>query len=934
VVARSSETSAEHDWDAQSLPPSDRGITGELDADVLPATKTRPPPRRSAHVVRPRLLQRLADATSAELTVLCTPPGFGKTTLLAEWARTDPRPVAWLSLDRDDTDPIRFWRYIVAALESSCAGLSLQLAPLLSGPRPLPVHLVVATLVNLLAAQPHQIVLVLDDYHLIEAGLIHEAVALLVDRLPNQLRLVISSRSDPPLPLARMRARGQLAELRSADLRFTPDEATALLLQATSRTLDEQTLAVLEARTEGWAVGLQLAGLSLKQHADPGQFVTEFSGTHRYVLDFLTEEVLARQPRQRVQFLLETSVLEYLSGPLCDAVTSGSNSQEMLEELEHDNVFLVALDETRRWWRYHHLFADLLRARLNQTAPERVSTLHTNAAHWCEERGLIDDAIRHALAAADTDWVARMVEQHAESFLLRNEIATVQRWLSALPTNLVQSRSRLSLASAILARMGGRIDDVEPLLGQVEAAYRHEIADSGPPNPSVPRHGWGNVPAMVALQRAELARQRGDAELLITLSHQALAETDPEDGYIRFVVRWDLAMAAFLQGRMVHAEAALAEITPERWIARDAYSALYAGYVRSHAQRALGQLNAARRTCEEAIDAFDNIKPDRALPNLGIAQIGLAEVLLEQGLLDAALEQATSGSALLQQLGYMRWRVIGLTTLARVLQAHGDAAAALATFEDAETAPGNAEAVNDLLNPVAVERARLILAQGDVSAVERWLDSRGLDEHGEPVYAREREYLLLARVLLAQGAAERALELLHRLHAHADAQQRLGSVLEIQVLEVAALDSIDAHSDALAALSEAVVAAEPDGQIRVFVDGGTRIGALLDRLRLPDVSADYQSRLREAFRPTPANRPAQLTHLPTAPVGPGLVEPLSKREQEVLALLASGMSNQQIADELVVTLDTVKKHVSHILDKLEATSRTQAVARARDLALL
>jgi len=382
--------------------------------DVLLATKLHLPQPRAGFLPRLRLVDRLTEGLASELTLVCAPAGFGKTSLLGDWARRRTQPTAWLSLDEGDNDPVRFWWYVAAALDTAGAGTG-RLTARLGGPRPVALELVVTAVINQLATSPDEVVLVLDDYQVIESPAVHDSLVLLLDRLPPGLRVVLASRADPPLPLARLRARNQLAELRAADLRFTLLEAAAFLREAAGLDLTAASLAALDARTEGWAAGLQLAALSLRGHTDPAGFVATFSGSHRHVLDYLTEEVLTRQPGQVTSFLLETSVLERLSGPLCDAVTGRTDSQVMLEAIERANLFLLPLDEVRRWWRYHHLFADLLRARLQQAHPDRVPALHRNAAAWLERRGLVDDAIRHALAAGEVEWAARLVEQHAQA---------------------------------------------------------------------------------------------------------------------------------------------------------------------------------------------------------------------------------------------------------------------------------------------------------------------------------------------------------------------------------------------------------------------------------------------------------------------------------------------------------------------------------------
>src|SRR5215218_5699061 len=426
--------------------------------DVLLANKLHIPRARPGFVVRPRLVDRLAQAHGGELTLVCAPAGFGKTALLADWARRDPRPVAWLSLDDADNDPVRFWRHVAAALDTLRPGVAQQVGALLQSLQPTSFEALVTTLVNELAGVAEEVVLVLDDYHLIQVPQVHQSLEFLLEHLPACLRLVVASRADPPLPLARLRARGPLAELRERDLRFTPQEAAALLRTAVGPELPEAAVAALVERTEGWVAGLQLAVLSLQGRADIAAFVEGFSGSHRYVLDYLTEEVLDRQPDHLLQFLLETSVLERVSGPLCDAVCGRADSQALLEQAERANLFLVPLDEVRGWWRYHHLFADLLRARLAREQPERLPELHRAAAAWCEQHGLVDDAVRHALAAGELAWVARLVEQHFEELLWRSEDATLRRWLEALPAELVRSRPRLCLAQAYGALLSGRLE--------------------------------------------------------------------------------------------------------------------------------------------------------------------------------------------------------------------------------------------------------------------------------------------------------------------------------------------------------------------------------------------------------------------------------------------------------------------------------------------
>ena len=529
--------------DPPAAAPTGAAMSGQ---DVLLATKLHVPRPQPGFVPRRRLVEALDEGLARGRVLVCAPAGFGKTALLADWARGGGRPVAWLGLDGGDSDPARFWRYVVAALDRARPGLAGRVGP----PPPRSFEGLVTALINELAADPgpDEVLLVLDDYHLVDSGPVHESVAFLLENLPPGLRVVVSSRADPPLPLARLRARGQLAELRAADLRFTPEEAAALLGETAGPGLPATAVAALAARTEGWAAGLQLAGLSLRGHADAAGFVAAFSGSHRFVLDYLADEVLDGQTGQVRAFLLETSVLERLTGGLCDAVTGRPGSQAMLADIERAGLFLVPLDEVRGWWRYHHLFADLLRARLQAEQPGRVQALHRAAAAWCEEHDLADDAVRHALAAGDAAWAARLVERHVEELLGRSEGATLRRWLSALPAESVRDRPRLCLAQAYGAARASRWKRSRPCSMTPSAPLRSAATNRmSRPRTAAGRSVLANVPAGIAFLRALLARLRGDAALAADYNRQALAQLGEDEWLMRSFVRWNQAATDWLE---------------------------------------------------------------------------------------------------------------------------------------------------------------------------------------------------------------------------------------------------------------------------------------------------------------------------------------------------------------------------------------------------
>src|SRR5580693_6753756 len=932
-------------WVALMAEPSAAAPAGVAGSgpDVLLATKLHVPRPRPGFVPRPRLAGALDEGLVRRLILVCAPAGSGKTTLLAGWAASGNRPVAWLSLDAADNDPVRLWRHVVAALDRARPGIAERVGPLLGPPAPPSFEGLVTALINELAAQrgDGEVLLVLDDYHLIDAQPVHVSLGFVLEHLPPGLHLVLASRSDPPLPLARLRAGGQLAELRAADLRFTAEEAAALLRESAGADLPAAAVAALAARTEGWVAGLQLAALSLRGQADPAGFVAAFSGSHRYVLDYLAEEVLDRQHEELRTFLLETSLLERLSGGLCDAVTGRDGSQAMLERVEQAGLFLMPLDEVRGWWRYHHLFADLLRARLQQQRPGRVADLHRAAAAWSEEHGLADDAVRHALAAGDTAWAARLVERNVETLLGRSEGATLRRWLSALPAESVRDRPRLCLAQAYGAAMGFQVEALEALLDDAERAFAvsgdepYEASLGPPQGDSV----LANVPAGIAFLRASLARLRGDAALAVGYNRQALAQLGEDDWFMRSFVHWNQAATDWLDGRLEPAERSLAEVLAER----RAVGALFAGFLPmrvwydlGEVQRAQGNLDAALATYRQALDTFGE-SSQTALT--GPAHVGLAQVLYERNDLSAALDHATRGVTLCRQLAFTSALATGLAIVGRIRHAQGDAAGALEAMGEAGQA-GLSPQVITLFNPVPSQRARLLLAQGDTAAAARWTQQRGLRPDDEPGYPQERDYLVLARVLLAQDRPGQALTLLDRLLAQAATGGRIGSVIEIRALQALAHQASRDEPAAMAALVEALTLSCPQGYVRVFADEGPPMDALLGRLvaahraRKPTarrIPVGCLARLVQAFDGK-LNAAAALR--PEPGTVPGLIEPLTGRELEVLRLLAAGKSNQRIAHDLFVALDTVKKHVTHVLGKLGAANRTEAVARARDLGLI
>src|SRR5262245_10141946 len=911
--------------------------------DDLLATKLHLPRPRPGFVPRPRLVTRLDEGLARGLVVVCAAAGYGKTVTLADWARRSGRPVAWLSLDAGDNDPVRFWRHVVAAVGPVRPGVAGRVLPLFGPPPPSLFEGPVTALINELAAQPGdgEAILILDDYHLVDAGPVHESLLLLAEHLPPGLRLVLASRSDPPLPLGRLRARGQLAELGAAELRFTAEEAAALLrrvAEGAGSALSDADLAVLAARTEGWAAGLQLAGLSLRGRADAAGFVAAFSGSHRFVLDYLTDEVLAVQPEQVRGFLLETSVLERLSGELCDAVTGRTGSQALLERVERAGLFLVPLDEVRGWWRYHHLFADLLRARLQAEQPGRVPELHRAAAAWHEAHALADDAVRHALAAGDAVWAARLIEQHFDATLQQGQRATIHRWLAALPADLVHARPRLQLAQAWMAVVGGHVEAAGVALDAARRASAHAAEEPFEPSAGRATSLLANTRAAITIAQGWLAWLSGDADGAAAFASQALGELADGDWLLTSLCQLELALADRLRGRLDDAERGFTASLAGWRAAGERGSAVSVCDLLGRVHLARGRLDAALGTFQLALEiATEPGQP--SLPAAGIAYAGMAEVEYQRDELEAALRHVTEGIARLRPVNHTAPMAAGLARLSWIRQATGDAAGALAAIGEAErVAPS--PAVTGLVNPVPAQRARLLLAQGNVAAAILWTQEHGLSPADEPGYPHELEYLVLARVLLAEDRPGEALALLGRLLAQAVAQDRMGSVLEIQALRALALAAGGDEPAAINTLAKALILASPERYVRVFADEGPPMRALLGRVVAARRAGQASLRripLRQLARVTEAfdgradgsgSGPDATTRVP------GLVDPLTARELQVLAMLAAGMPNQDIAKELFVTVFTFKKHVSHILGKLGAANRTEAVARARELGVI
>ncbi len=904
-------------------------------------------------VPRPRLLERLDEGLPAgrKLTLVSAPAGFGKTTLVGEWLHAltpipSPRErgeigvrAAWLSLDDSDDDPAHFLSYLVAALE--------QIVPDLAQPEQEtspPAEILLTGLINQVAAlsPASRLVIVLDDYHLVEAVPIHQAMTFLLDHLPPQLHLVITTRTDPPLPLARLRGQGQLIELREADLRFTPEETATFLNQVMRLNLTASDIATLDSCAEGWIVGLQLAALSLQGQPDKAGFLQAFTGSHRHILDYLAAEVLKRQPAHIQTFLQQTSILERLTGPLCDAVLGGgagvnngpaADSRSTLEYLERANLFVVPLDDERRWYRYHHLFAEFLQAGLQREQPHLLPELHRRAAAWYRRSGLLGDAIHHALAAADFDLAADLIGQESDGLLKRGELRTLREWLEALPADLLYARPALCLLYGWILLFNLRLDDVEHLLQEATPAFERQ--------PLPPGLTSDEIAAEIAAMRVWFAVFLGDLDGSVKFARQALDYPNVKSPFVRSLIAFNQIFPALLDGDVPAAERACAEAVR---VSREAGNVLVA--VVSMCQQAelaamVGQLHRAAEIYRQALPLAQSPE-GLSLPTAGPVHMGLSAVLYEWNDLEAAARHLVQGIELIKQIGEAMAQD-GYIVLARLKQAQGDPTGALEAMQCAEeTARSTSTELDNKL--IAAHRVRLWLRQGNLDTASQWARDycAAADRLQQPYTMREFTELTLARVYLAQRRPTEALRLLLPLLQPLEMLRRTTPLIEALILQAIAYHLQDDSVQAVATLARALSLSEPEGYVRIFVDEGEPAAELLREVQAVEQDEgmkDYVGQLLAAFskgengKKTPA-RAVGANGAEASPTLSSELSLLSERELDVLRLIAAGKSNQEIAQTLVVATSTIKKHLDNIYGKLDVHSRTQALVRAKELGLL
>ena len=900
-------------------------------ATQLLETKLYAPRSRSGLVSRPRLIDTLRHGAAQKLTVVVAPAGFGKTTLLAAWiaGRTDTEAAAgWVSLDPSENEPTIFWTYFITALQRIHPGLGTQAISQLQSPQPPIVESVLTALINEIDALDRDLTLILDDYHLIDAVPIHDAMTFLLDRLPRRMHLVIASRAEPPIALSRLRARGELTELRAADLRFTLDEASAFL-RGMSLDVSVSDTAKLERRTEGWIAGLKLAALSMKGRDDVHRFIDAFSGDNRYIADYLVEEVLQSEPERVRRFLLRTAILDRLSGPLCDALTGERNGQSILEDLERRNLFIVALDDRREWYRYHHLFADVLQKHAKAHDLDEVRASHRRASAWHETEGSRADAIHHALAGDDLDRAAALLEQ---TWPEKDRSYESRKWLDqvkTLPDSVIRARPVLGMGYAWSLLNSGELEAAEPRLRDVELWLQSNAVSD--------ETRFHSLPAEVAAARVYLAQSLGAIPGTLEHAQRALDLTPAGDDAARATGTALVALALWGRGDLEAAHRTFSDALAIMRKSGHVLDAIRGIFVLGDIRVAQGRLRDAARVYENGLQRAAGEAPSAAAETDEL-HLGLAELHREWNDIDSAvgfLAAVTQSAAQASHAGNkLRW----CTAMASVRVARGDLDAAFQLLEEGE----QHERRDPLprVRPIPAMKARIRIAQGRLDEVGAWVAASNLSANDDLSYLREFEHVTLARALVARhasSASERSMgdaeRFLDRLRTAAQTGGRIGSLIEILVLQSLAQHALGNTRRALDALAEALALAEAEGFVRVFLDHGMRMRDLLRHAIARGLAGEYTRRVLAAFDAPLTKQPAATAVRVTGAASVS-VQALTTRELETLRLIAAGLRNQEIADHLSISAATVKRHIANAYGKLGAGHRTEALARANELKLL
>ena len=902
------------------------------------ATKLYIPPPPSKVVARSRLIKQLSEGvtTGHKLTLISAPAGFGKSTLVSGWIVSCGRPAAWLSLDENDNDPARFLIYLIGALQTILPNLGAGILDALQSPQAPPIDSILTALLNEIAIIPNDFILVLDDYHLTDAKSIDDALTFMIEHLPLRMHLAITTREDPSLPIPRLRARNQLTEIRAADLRFTPSEATEFLNQVMNLNLSVEEIAALESRTEGWIAGLQLAALSMRGQDDVHGFIQAFAGDHRYIVDYLVEEVLQHQPEDIRNFLLQTSILDRLNSPLCDAVTAQSGSKTKLENLQRGNLFLIPLDDKREWYRYHHLFADVLRMHLAAERPDLVPALHKRASEWFEQNNLTAEAIRHALSAEDFERAANLIERAVPEARRNRQETTLLGWLRALPDGVLQHRPVLSVHYAGTLLQTGQLDGVVERLQQAER-WLNIPADTQTQPVYVDEEDYQRLTGLVSMYHAAIALIHADVTNTMKYARQVLEFAREDDDLLRGSASSLLGLAFWTSGDL-----------------ETAYEMFSKGM--AHLQRVgfisdviggsvtLADIRITQGRLREAMGIYESglqLATKQGAPTLrGAADmhVGMSGLYFERNELNTA-EHHLLKSKELGELNWLpknpyRWRV----AMARIHEAHGDLDGALDMLNEAE--PLYLSDFSPNARPVQALKARVWIKQGELDRALDWARERKLSIEEDTSYLREFEQITFVRILLSQYQSDHSISLLHdamglleHLLKVAEASGRNGSVIEILILQALAHQMHEDIPAALSSLERALKLAEPEGYMQIFLAEGSSMAELIHEIDAQGILLNYTRKLLSAFEVE--DQGADVETPPSAsPASSSLIEPLSQRELDILRLFKTELSGPEIAQELVIALSTVRTHTKSIYNKLDVNSRRAAVKRAIELGLI
>jgi LuxR family transcriptional regulator, maltose regulon positive regulatory protein len=879
-------------------------------------------------VDRPRLLKKLDDCLhpSCRLALIAAPAGFGKTTLLSAWVTSRMQPASWLTLDEGDNDPSRFFTYLVAAAEKIEANTGGGIIGALQSPQQPALEEWFPSLVLLFDAIPRQFVLLLDDYHLISSPKIHKAITFLIEHQPPQMHLVIATRKDPPLPIPLLRSRRQLVELRQTDLRFTGEEAARFLEMETEVALSDEDIASLTTRTEGWVAGLQMAALSLKDKEDAPRLISNFSGGHEYIMDYFASEVLAKQPEPSTTFLLQSSILDRLCGPLCEAVTGQTSGQHTLEQLQQANLFIVPMDNQRTWYRYHHLFRDLLRKQLQQEASQIIPELHRRASSWFEENRLIEEAIDHALGAEDYRRSANLIRQSlTESYWKRGETITVLRWLDALPDQWLSSYPDLCAYHAMTLFLTGELDKAEARLRCAESFLNEQRTPDSDGETSQRRRN--EQTGMVSAVRAYIAYFQGDGPAIIHYARQALDLLPEENTIWRNSAAINLGDAYSVSGDLEAAGRAYSEALEASRSAGNLFLGLLAGTKLAVAYKHQGHLHRVEELCQQLV-RFANSGEQPHTEMAGKVYAIWGDILCEWNELERAEAILRKAVDLCKREGNVAAIGVSHLYLLRVLLARGNRQAMEDTLRYLEELAQATSVPVWIHKSIVAWKSWVWINEGQLEVAAGYLSQHGIRADNDLGFRGEGEYLSLARLQIAQGHPAEADELMRMLYSDADAHGQLGLMIACLCIRAVANKTLGLREEALIHLDKALSLAEPEGFIQVFIEEGPLMAQLVYEMAEKKADRQYLGRLLAAF----ANLAPPARQQPRK--NDDIIEPLSQRELQVLRLIADGLSNQEIAARLYLSVRTIKFHAGNIFSKLGVKSRTEAVARARVLGLL